>query len=189
VGLKLAFADGDAVIPEGGAPNETLIEAEPIVLAPLVVPNTLPVSDPLHGPPLAAKAIVVEGSLEPIFDLVDYYVFDGKAGQVVTIEVMSAVLEHRLDEFDAKLELLAMFGTPLAGIILSSIDGTAPTLIDFVLPFDGAYFIEIAPEGLLGAPGDYELLVYEFVAAPAPAALWLVATELLALAWLRRRSG
>ena len=159
--LKMTFADSGVVVSEGSEPNDSIPTAVPIVFLPFPMPNTLPPSDPLFGALLTALAVVVTGELDPgTADLVDYFKFDGTAGQIVSIEVMSDVLDHRLDPFDPKLELLDGAGTPLAGIITDSIDGSDPILFDFTLPADGPYFIEVASEGMLPGLGEYELLVY-----------------------------
>ena len=171
--LKLAYADSGPVVPEA-EPNDLIPMAMPIIGGEFPIPNTLPMSDPLFGIPLKAIGTVVTGELSTSADI-DYYMFDGVAGQVVTIEVMSDVLDTRLDEFDPTLAILDPVGVPLStpAFIEGSIDGTDPSLIDFVLPADSPYIIEVFSLMPFSGAGEYELLVYSLVPEPCHG-IWLI---------------
>ncbi len=112
----------------------------------------------------------------------DVYAFTGNAGQLVTVEVLSAVLAHRLaDEIDATVSLYDSDGNLLdyygqAAVNDDGISSQDPLLLDIMLPADGTYFAVVdtywnssGPEADIDT-GDYELFLYKYTVDAGPAA-------------------
>ena len=92
--VKLAFADHGAVTAEQAADHQSIATAQPLSLANLFVPNTL-LTGLNAGQDFSVRAAVVSGSIrlgpnELSED--DFYSFQGRAGELTEIEILSAVL-------------------------------------------------------------------------------------------------
>jgi hypothetical protein len=162
------------------------------------LPNTLPPGDPFAGLDLSADVVIVEEASiemlfiegEPVGPESDYYSIDAAAGDIFTIEVISALGPG--DSLDTAVALL----DPTAGLTPvpwwpsalndDERESTDSLLQDVIIPADGIYVIEVfTPAGSLDEFGDYELLVYRLNATPEPASMALL--SLGAMALLRRR--
>jgi hypothetical protein len=132
--------------------------------------------------------LFIEG--EPVGPESDYYSIDAAAGDIFTIEVISALGPG--DSLDTAVALL----DPTAGLTPvpwwpsalndDERESTDSLLQDVIIPADGIYVIEVfTPAGSLDEFGDYELLVYRLNATPEPASMALL--SLGAMALLRRR--
>jgi len=190
--LKIRFAAHGARGTEDGG---SMLEApEAITVSTYPVINTLPgaLEDDPPAPPFEAMVGAMKGEISDGEG--DYYSFGGEAGRIVTIEVMSESLGHRLVEGDLAVALLDESGTliPYHGDFAFNDDGfegVDPLLLDIELPYTGTYIVEVfgAPPG---TPVEYELLVYsltEPAPVPLPAPLGLLAAGGALLAMRRRR--
>ncbi|HKB03745.1 MAG TPA: Ig-like domain-containing protein, partial [Gemmataceae bacterium] len=192
--LKLAFADTGTTVAEQARPNRAGLDPQPIELAPLSVPNTL-LSGLRAGATFDAAAVDVVGSIEidPATGRSedDYYAFEGHAGDVISVEVLSVTLDRVADPIDsiARVWLRNPDGTlspvPYYAAPAAENDDNFETrdaqLIDLVLPTDGTYLIQVDTFTFLGMPdpppggspsaytdtdtGAYELFVYRIALA------------------------
>src|SRR5204863_9029942 len=125
------------------------------------------------GKQLNVRAIDVVGSIQlvgsPLHSENDFYAFQGKAGDVVNVEVLSATLKTRISNaIDSVVRVFRSDGTlvPYYGGPAVNDDGFEnqdSILTDLVLPADGTYFIEVDTFSGIRLPGtavgDYQLLV------------------------------
>ncbi|HHM12983.1 MAG TPA: hypothetical protein ENJ16_05470, partial [Planctomycetaceae bacterium] len=179
--IKLAFADAgstqqEADLAQVTAPTSLGGSARDLGgLTPLAVPNLLPPGTVNYGKEFFVEAANVVGSI----DLTaagtsenDVYAFSGDQGEWVTIEVLSTVLAHRLnDDVDAVVSLLDASGNPVDyfGSPARNDDGISsadPILIDVRLPATGTYYIVVDTFASSSVPdtdtGQYELFVYKY---------------------------
>ncbi len=155
------------------------------------VPNTLPADLPLPEgvvlPPgisltdlvFFAEAAVVAGETDQGdgFIETDYYGLPVASGWPYTIEVHSAVLEHRsgwtpTDVGTAALNPFTGFTIPYYGtgsFNYSSYELSDPALVDILIPSVlPALMVDVFTPNVDGDPGDYELLIYRIgVEVPA----------------------
>jgi Ca2+-binding RTX toxin-like protein len=178
--VKLTFAESGTVVNEAGAPHRSFDTAQPIVLAPLSVPNTLSAGLNSH------KAFAVE-ALDVVGDIgidpgtgvseSDFYSFSGRAGDLMNIEVLSKSLtrlgsntiDAMIRVYDASHNLVAYFVSPAVND--DGPESTDATILDLTLPADGTYFIEVDTFAPAAGPdtdvGSYELFAYRFDAGNA----------------------
>jgi Ca2+-binding RTX toxin-like protein len=175
--VKLAFFSFQGQVEsESFLPHDSPLNAQPITLADLVVPNT-ELTGSLAGLEFDVGATVVTGGLDLPSER-DVYSFDAVAGQVINLEVMSQVLvtnsgAPRFTQFfDTLVSVVDATGAAIPYYTGTAVNDNAfePTdsiLIDLIIPADGTYYIQV--ESSAGAEvGQYELFVYNF-AANAPA--------------------
>ena len=167
--LKLAFGESGIVVteqPDALKTGQITIGTETFPvhslgqLPSLAVPNTLESGENVDdGDNLAAAAIAVVGSIEltglPGLERSesDFYSFEADAGDVVTIEVLSSSLRHRLDNtIDSLLRVydaatgakVDYFGaTNLGAFNDDSFESTDSILLDLLLVTAGSYVVEV----------------------------------------------
>lgn len=178
--LKLAFAESGLVVPETvGSKIATSLGNQPIQVQPLgmlpelAVPNTIEIGIN-QGVTLTAGAIAVTGAIQLSTSGTsesDYYSFNGTAGDVVTIEVMSQILRHRIsNSIDSLLRVynsagqkVAYYSSPFGAFSDDSFEPSDSVLIDLVLPATDTYTIEVdtfsfaAPEFSAYAPAGFDV--------------------------------
>ncbi len=172
--IKLAFNETGRTRRELAAlPGEhaTVGTAESLGwLEPLYVPNLAPnASFARFGQEFRVSALAVIGELLPLGPGEterDFYRFYGQAGDIVNIELMANSLRPlRGTMFDSELRLLDAQGNQLAWND-DEFEGTKDaTILDFILPEDGEYWIEIGLSeypAFLSEGGRYELFLSRF---------------------------
>ncbi len=161
-----------------------LFDPQPLPLKTIPLPNPLPPGDPLAAFDLFADVVIVEeASIEMFFDPTsgvplgpesDYYSIEAAAGDLFTVEVISALGPG--DSFDSAVAVLdpAAGFAPIpwfAGTALNNNEreSTDSLILDVTIPADGTYIVEVfTPFGSLDEFGDYELLIYRLWAEPIP---------------------
>ncbi len=80
----------------------------------------------------------------------DFYAFQGRAGDVVTLELYSSTLDRIANPIDSLLRLydsngnkLDYYGSPLGAFNDDNIESTDSLLLDVILPADGVYYVEV----------------------------------------------
>ncbi len=160
--LKLAFSETGSVVTEipDSLKSTQLIGTQTVLvqplgaLAPLSVPNTLQAGASNFGRNLDAAASGVIGEIKYTSagrSENDYYSFQGRKDDVVTIEVMSQSLRHRFNNtidsllrvYNSAGQKIAYYGSLLGAFNDDSIEPTDSILIDLVLPADDSYTIEV----------------------------------------------
>jgi Ca2+-binding RTX toxin-like protein len=167
--MKLAFADTGTTIPEQAAAHGTQATAEPLgELVGLTVPNTV-VTGQYAGQTLTVRAEAVTGTiqLDPVTGRSesDWYSFGGRGGQIFNAEVMSNVLTRTQNPIDSIVRLY-----DAAGHLLlwndDEFESRDSALLDYALPADGIYFVEVdtfTPDGIQDFDtGSYELYLTLF---------------------------
>ena len=146
------------------------------------LPNPFPISDPLGRFDLFADMVIVEEAsiaADPNtgFPAPDYYAIDADAGDVFWVEVLSDILDHRLDPFDSALAVLdpntgfspVPWFPPSGALNNDERESTDSLILDLTIPADGIYVVEVfANPGGADKFGDYELLIYRSFAVPIP---------------------
>jgi Ca2+-binding RTX toxin-like protein len=170
--FKLAFANVMPIAPDGkllvaeqlsSHDRTTLTGSQPLSLATVAIPNTM--SSGLHaGKELRAAAVHVLGNITA--GQRDVYRIDGRRGDIVNIQVLSRALNRIADAglgFDAVLTVYDAAGNEL---ITSDdeFESNDPNLIDYFLPADGSYYVEVRGYSSADA-GNYECIIYRFDAA------------------------
>jgi Ca2+-binding RTX toxin-like protein len=165
--------DGDLLVAEQATPHDTqtLSGAQELLPVPLSLPSTL-----THGlnaaKDLMAGAVAVLGELTATGEL-DVYRIAGRRGDLLNLQVMSSALD-RYQHASSSLDLDAVLTVyDAAGIVVASSDDEFetrdPSIIDFVLPADGTYYIEVKgfyhADGEAADTGSYELFLSRFDAA------------------------
>ncbi len=164
--LKLVYSEsGDPLFEVGDASKVTTavlastVVAQPIGDLPLMRVPTFTSPDGITNVrgETGAGVVVVLGEIQinPLTQRAesDYYTFTGKAGQVVTIEVLSQSLRHRIaNTIDSVLRIynsagVALTATASSGIVPvindDSFESGDAVLLDVVLPADGTYTVEV----------------------------------------------
>jgi Ca2+-binding RTX toxin-like protein len=178
--VKLAYS---GVVPSTTGVNGLLVaesgasqSGQAIALVPFAVPQS-PWSGLNSNKQLAAAATTVVGYVSAAGQK-DLYTFQGRAGDLVNIEVFSrGILADRYqDTLDTYVRVLK------DGIVVAQFEGDAvnddqfefdSSIVDLYLPSDGTYTIEVSTfvgEGGISADnetGNYELFVYRFDTANA----------------------
>jgi Ca2+-binding RTX toxin-like protein len=167
--MKLAFADTGTTIPEQAAPHGTQATAQPLgELVGLTVPNTV-VTGQYAGQTLTVRAEAVTGSiqLDPVTGRSesDWYSFGGRGGQILNAEVMSNVLTRTQNPIDSVVRLYDAAGNLLLWND-DEFESQDSALLDFPLPADGIYYVEVdtfTPDGIHDFDtGTYELYMTLF---------------------------
>ncbi len=166
--IKLAFAESGAVLPELATPHDTRETAQPLGELPvLAVPNPI-VTGQRAGQSFLVRAIDVVGSIQLGADgrsESDFYSFQGQAGDVVTLTVMSRGLTRTANPIDSILRVYDSAGTLLA-FNDDEFETQDALILDFVLPGDGVHVVEVdtfTPDGIIDFDtGTYELFIYSF---------------------------
>ena len=162
--LKLAFGETGNTLTELAIADKTtasvsteLVQAQAIgELQPLRLPVTVGTTESGNiFEDTGAVASVIVGAIEidpsTGFSESDYYTFEGVAGQVVTIEVMSETLRHRLEEtIDSVLRVYTSDGSAVTAAASSTplrnddtFESADSILLDVVLPADDVYTVEV----------------------------------------------
>ena len=177
--IKLAFGEDGSPTNEQLAPHSSIEGAQPLVLAPLVVPNT-----DLQGTNAdaawdvtAADVVGYLGETNGASNT-DFYSFTASAGTLINFQLMSVLLTRTLapagtapndynqGPFDTYLAIFNSSGQVIASNDDSFQDADS-TIIDLTLPYTGTYYAMVtsSPKSAsLGEPltGDYELFMYTF---------------------------
>ncbi len=173
--IRLAFAETGTVVREKAAApgsHETFATAEPLgVLPRLNVPNTLAPGSLRYGQQFDVSAIAVAGEIQLTGGRSenDVYSFVGKAGDLMNFEVISRtffpdrgpVIDSLIRLYDASGKLLAWND--------DEFESTDANLVDFWLPADGVYYVEVDTFSAAADSdiGFYELYVTRFGIGPA----------------------
>ena len=179
--IKLAFADASTSLQESDLPTVPAPASlggtarDMNTLPPLAVPNLLPPGATNYGKQIRTQAINIVGTIEMTTggsSENDVYAFSGSAGELVTVEILSAVLDYRLlDDIDALVSLYDATGTLIDyyGRLAwndDGISGSDPLLIDVRLPADGTYYVMVDTFSGGTVPdtdtGGYELFLYKY---------------------------
>src|SRR5262249_22540987 len=174
--IKLSFDDHGQVVDEEQGNHQTLDTAQPLPMPALYVPNTL-LSGLYAGTTFDVRAIDVIGSIKLGPDGLsedDYYSFQGKANEFLSVEIYSAALTRNprpidsiLTIYDSNGNVVNYYGQPATDD--DSFQNVDAQLIDVQLPADGTYKIEVDTffgkvSDTLTLPdtetGNYELFVY-----------------------------
>src|SRR5581483_4633644 len=149
--IKLAFDDAGQTVQESALPTapSPLGTARVLGVMPgLAVPNLLPASAVNAGKNLQVRAIDVIGALSAGTP-VGVYALTGKAGDLLSVEVLSASLRrfaNSIDSvvtvYDATGHVLNYYGQPAVND--DGLDSTDSVLFDILLPADGTYYIAVS---------------------------------------------
>jgi len=180
--LAMAFyapqaADGQLIVAEQSSAHSTVVNAQALEMVGLHVPNTLHEGAINHGKQFYVAAVNVMGSMTS-YQEIDYYSFDGLAGDLINMEVISdAIIRAGVETqaINAKLEVFDEDGNLIASNDnqFESIDAQ---IIDLRLPTSGTYFVKITNSGVnedgaaLPPLAYYEFFLYRFTAANVPTA-------------------
>ncbi|MCU0708140.1 MAG: pre-peptidase C-terminal domain-containing protein, partial [Pirellula sp.] len=154
--------------------NDAWMLAEPMapggILPRLYVPNLAPNSGFVRsGQSFDVSAMAIVGDLHEtgvsgLSDR-DFYSFTAQAGDYVNVELMvSSIRPLRGEPFDGEIRLYDANGTEIA-FNDDDFEGTKDaTLIDFLIPTNGIYFVSVglSVQPAFGTGGRYELLVSRF---------------------------
>ncbi len=169
--------------------HNSLATAEDLAgLSPIHVPNLAPASGfMLSGKQLDVAATAVVGQLLHTGAAgtteTDYYRFTGRQGEVVNVELLAnSIRPLRGTGFDGQLQIYNA-----AGVLMADNDddfeGTLDaTLVDVVLPADGAYYVAVSlsPQpATTELGGRYELFLSRFRTLPSGAAIPVVPGDVL----------
>ncbi len=166
--IKLAFGEDGSPTNEQSTAHDSMASAQPLVLAPLVVPDT-----DLEGTNAdtvwnvtAADVVGDLGLAADGLSETDYYSFTATAGTLINFEVMSVALTRAQGPFDTALTIFNSAGQVIAYNDDSFQDADS-TIIDLTLPYTGTYYAMVtsSPKSVpLDEPltGAYELFIYTF---------------------------
>jgi hypothetical protein len=182
--IKLAFATDGTVVPEQSGAHQDFIHAQSVALQPLAVPNTLRQGLDAGKTP-EVTAVDVTGTIDlPLSTQTsqdDYYSFQGRAGDLMNFELMSATLptdrtgghpfDTVLDVYDSSGALLGYYGSPTNSPATNDdrSESTDSSILDLHLPYTGTYYVEV--DSFSDAThadtqyGNYELFMYQYDAA------------------------
>ena len=140
--IKLAYGEDGSPTNEQSAAHNSIASAQPLVLAPLVVPNT-----DLEGTNAdtvwnvtAADVVGYLGLDAPAQSNTDFYSFTGQAGTLINFQVMSVVLDPRRKgpstptwrSYNSQGQVIASND--------DSFQDPDSTIIDLTLPYTGTYY-------------------------------------------------
>jgi hypothetical protein len=171
--VKLSFNERGTVVAEAAAAKGSIATAQAITLATLETPNPLE-SGINVGRVFDVDALAVTGRINALNE-VDFYRFDGLAGDLMNFEVISLTTERITDNIDPKISLFNSAGSLVqyySGVATNDdeFEGYDAILMDLVLPTDGTYYIRVeAFNGSEAVPaerrGNYELFLYRFASS------------------------
>ncbi len=177
--IGLVYGEDGSPINEQATPHDTMATAQSILLAPLVVPNTvLSGADADRVFDVTAADVVGELGVNAGKSInTDYYSFTAQAGTLINLRVMSQVLNRPQGFFDSTLTIYDASGKPIA-YNDDSFQDYDSTIIDLTLPETGTYYVEVTASTKLLQPGEpisddtgvYELFMYTFAADGDPPA-------------------
>ncbi|MBL8867297.1 MAG: pre-peptidase C-terminal domain-containing protein, partial [Planctomycetia bacterium] len=180
--IRLAFTNAGVTFNEGAlatttAPASLGGSARAIGELPaLAVPNLLPQGTRNYGLNLNVRATSIIGGIQRTLGGTgpsenDVYAIQAKAGEFLTIELLSSSLRQRMQPVDGIVrvynsagQLVNYYGSP--AINDDGFDNQDPILIDIPIPADGTYYIEV--DTFAGSPGSdtqaggYELYLYSY---------------------------
>jgi Ca2+-binding RTX toxin-like protein len=173
--VKLAYGEDGDPTSEQTSPHYSMVSAQPIALAPLVVPDTdLAGFNADQVFDVTAADVVGQMGLDASGDSeTDYYSFTAQAGTLINLQAMSVVLNRPQGAFDTTLTVYNSSGQQIA-FDDDSFQDTDSTIIDLTLPATGIYYVEVTPYSAPGQPshqtGAYELFMYTFATNGDPPA-------------------
>ncbi len=168
--IKLAYSSLDDLIVEAPGDKSSFSNAQPIELVELDVPNTRPDGTAFAGEELQARAAAVAGAISSNGQ-VDLFSFDARAGNLLSLEVISDAISDRLSAtldtnvrlFDDLGNLVNYYGVGAAND--DEVETFDSWIFDLIVPEDGTYFVEVQTS--INFPnfdptGSYELFVTDF---------------------------
>ncbi|MEO8268461.1 MAG: PKD domain-containing protein, partial [Aureliella sp.] len=169
VKLAIAFADPAFVQTAKQSFPSTLATPQGVTLTAVSVANTLGPASLNYGKLFLVSAQQINGQIDSNGSS-DFYRFSATKGQLINAEAASQVLvlSGNSTVFNSKLVLR----NELGAIVDSNFDGFETSdaqLVDFMVPEDGDYTIEVASEN--SATGDYRLTISTFEAINDPDAV------------------
>ena len=185
--IALAFGASGSPTNEQIAPHESTGDAQPIVLAPLVVPDTdLEGADADKSFDVTAADVAGYLGETNGASNTDFYSFTAPAGTLINFQLMSAVLTrtqapegttpdgYNQGAFDTYLAIYNSSGQVIE-YNDDSFQDTDSSIIDLTLPYTGTYYaiVTSSPNSVsLHEPltGDYELFMYTFATNGDPPA-------------------
>jgi hypothetical protein len=173
--IKLAYGEDGTPTIEATTAHYSMADAQQLVLAPLVVPDT-----DLEGvnadqvfDVTAADVVGLMGAASSGNSERDYYSFTAQAGTLISLQAMSVVLNRPQGAFDTTLTVYDSAGNVIA-YNDDSFQDTDSTIIDLTLPTTGTYYVEVTPYSAPGEPsrqtGAYELFMDTFATDEDPPA-------------------
>jgi Ca2+-binding RTX toxin-like protein len=157
-GIVLAqqnLATGQAAFPSSDEPG-TIYQIGDLPL--LAVPNALPAGVQGASATFNVSAVAVNAVINP--GQVQYFSFNGTAGQLMTFQVISATDTLNAQPILPALELLDARGNVLA-FNVHEFESSDSTLFDVTLPADGTYYVGVLDQPQSPA-GNYQLFMYSF---------------------------
>ncbi len=179
--IKLSFNEQGSVVPESPGIKQTIQQAQPLTLSSLDVPNTAEQGDVMRQE-FVVDAVAVTGQISAALQR-DFYSFQGTEGDVLNLEVHSALLGPssvsgngrysntifaRVSLFDSNGDPVDYYG--IDAVNEGDFEGSPdPLLLDLVLPATDTYFVEVEalPDPFTGVnfdTGNYELFIHTFSA-------------------------
>ncbi len=173
--ITLAYGEDGSPTNEQTAPHYSMADAQPIVLAPLTVPDT-----DLEGVNADQVFNVTAADVVGYLGLdasgnseTDYYSFTAQAGTLINFQVLSELLTSPQGWFDTTLTVYDSNGNVIA-YNDDSFQDLDSTIIDLTLPETGTYYAEVTASDKAGEPtnqtGAYELFMYTFATGGDPPA-------------------
>ncbi len=173
--IVLAYGEDGSPVNEQTAPHYTMATAQPVVLQPLVVPDT-----DLEGvnanqvfDVTAADVVGYLGLNSSGTSQTDYYSFTARAGTLINLQVLSAVLDRPQGAFDTFVAVYDSSGNEIAKND-DQFQDTDSWILDLTLPETGTYYVEVTASDKPGEPTDqtgaYELFMYTFATGSDPPA-------------------
>lgn len=170
--VKLAFSEDGEVVNEENSSHGTISSAQELGDLPeLSVPDTLEEGE-FAGETLEFRAVAVIGKLSGPGQR-DFYSFEGEAGDLVNLEVLSNILFGNtpvrvLNPIDPQVTVYHSDGRIVdyygdAATNDDEFETFDSSIIDLILPEDDTYSIEVRETANFGFgldTGDYELYVY-----------------------------
>lgn len=163
--IRLQFNETGDVLSETTANNNSLASAQAVVLGNMTVPNTIELGDRAGLGDFDVDAVAVLGSLG-FGDSVDFYSFQGAAGDLFNFEVISSALDRIGNPIDPQITILNSSGSPVDyfgqdAFNDDEFESLDSIIVDLVLPQTGTYFIQVNAFDTADT-GDYELFFNRF---------------------------
>ena len=184
--IALSYGENGSPTNEQIAPHDSMADAQPLSLQPLVVPDT-DLEGVYAGMVFDVTAADVVGYLGETDGAsnTDFYSFTAQAGTLINFQLMSVLLTRSVapagtapngynqGPFDTTLTIYNSSGQVIA-YNDDSFQDSDSSIIDLILPTTGTYYAMVtsSPKSVsLGEPltGDYELFMYTFAAGTTAA--------------------